>query len=187
MTQVTRSDKRGFVAEPRRGCNHRVSPPKVTPPTRTHPTPDEFALSPALRARMLGTGLTAIGVVLAVGVLVTWLTGLPTAVVTGLVVLALIGVLTLGLLLGVRRWVLRLDEEGYRVRALRSAEARSARWTDVLDLQARTVNGNRCVVLRLRDGRTTTIPVDVLEGESTTLTDALSAHLDRGHGYRRLR
>jgi len=159
----------------------------VTPPAPTRPTPDEFALSPALRARMLGTGLTAIGVVLALGVLVTWLTGLPTAVITGLVVLALIGVITLGLLLGVRRWVLRLDEEGYRVRALRSAEARSARWTDVLDLQARTVNGNRCVVLRLRDGRTTTIPVDVLEGDSTTLTDALSAHLDRGHGYRRLR
>jgi hypothetical protein len=31
------------------------------------------------------------------------------------------------------------------------------------------------------------IPVDVLEGDPTTLTDALSARLDRGHGYRRLR
>ena len=144
-------------------------------------------MAPALRARMLGTGLTALGVVVAVGVVVTWLTGLSPAVITGLVVLALAGVVTLGLLLGVRRWVLRLDDEGYRVRALRSAQARSARWTDVLDLQARTVSGNRCVVLRLRDGRTTTIPVDVLEGDATALTDALSAHLDRGHGYRRLR
>ena len=169
------------------GVITRVSHPQETPPAPAHPTPDEFALSPALRARMLGTGLTAIGVVVAVGVVVTWLTGLPSAVVTGLVVLALVGVVTLGLLLGVRRWVLRLDDEGYRVRALRSAQARSARWTDVLDLQARTMNGNRCVVLRLRDGRTTTIPVDVLEGDSTALTDALSAHLDRGHGYRRLR
>ena len=102
-------------------------------------------------------------------------------------VLAAVGVVALGLLLGLRHWVLRLDEHGYRVRALRSAEARSARWTDVLDLQAATLHGQRCVVLRLRDGRTTTLPVDVLEGDATSLTEALSAHLDRGHGYRRLR
>jgi hypothetical protein len=164
-----------------------VSHPQETPPAPARRTPDEFALAPALRARMLGAGLTAIGVVVVVAVLLTWLTGLPAAVVTGLVVLAVVGVAALGLLLGVRRWVLRLDEHGYRVRGIRSAEARSARWTDVLDLQARTMNGNRCVVLRLRDGRTTVIPVDVLEGGATTLTDALSARLDRGHGYRRLR
>ena len=164
-----------------------MSRPAQTPPAPARETPDEFALAPALRARLLGTGLTAIGVVVAVGVLVTWLTGAATGVVTGLVVLALVGVVTLGLLLGVRRWVLRLDEQGYRVRALRSAQARSARWSDVLDLQARTVDGNRCVVLRLRDGRTTPLPVDVLEGDATTLTDALTARLDRSHGYRRLR
>jgi hypothetical protein len=57
----------------------------------------------------------------------------------------------------------------------------------VLDLQTTVVGGARCVVLRLRDGRTTTLPVDVLEGDPTALTEDLSAHLDRGHGYRRLR
>ena len=101
--------------------------------------------------------------------------------------LALVGVVTLGLLVGVRHWVLRLDETGYRVRALRTAEARSARWTDVLDLQTRTMSGARCVVLRLRDGRTTALPVDVIEGDPAALTETLTAHLDRGHGYRRLR
>jgi hypothetical protein len=147
----------------------------------------DFALAPALRARMLGTGLVAIGVAVLLGVLVTWLAGLSTAFVSGLVALALVGVLVLGVLVGVRHWVVRLDEHGYRVRGLRSAQARTARWTDVLDLQASTVSGHRCVVLRLRDGRTTTLPVDVIEGGSTTLTQALSDHLDRGHGYRRLR
>ncbi len=159
-----------------------------TDPTAT-PTPSgptEFALAATIRARLLGTGLTALGTVVVVAVLVGWLVGLPTAVVSGLVVLAALCVLTLGLLVGLRHWVLRLDEHGYRVRGLRSAQARSARWTDVLDLQATTVGGHRCVVLRLRDGRTTTLPVDALEGTSTTLVDALSAHLDRGHGYRRL-
>ncbi len=167
---------------PLRGCNRSVTDPV----TRTPADPVDFALAPALRARALGTGLVAIGVVIALGVLLTWLADLPGAIVSGLVVLALVGVVTLGLLVGVRHWVLRLDETGYRVRVLRT-EARSARWTDVLDLQAGTVSGVRCLVLRLRDGRTTALPVDALEGDAASLTEALTQHLDRGHGYRRLR
>ncbi len=147
----------------------------------------DFALAPSLRFRLFGTGLFAIGTVVVLGAVLAWLTQLPSSIVSGLVVLALAGVLVLGLLLGVRRWVVRLDEHGYRVRGLRSAEARSARWTDVLDVQATTVSGHRCVVLRLRDGRTTTLPADVIEGGATKLAETLSAHLDRGHGYRRLR
>jgi hypothetical protein len=149
--------------------------------------PVDFALAPGLRARLLGTGLVAIGTVVVLGVLLGWLVGLPSAVVAGLLFLALVGVLTLGLLVGVRHWVLRLDADGYRVRVLRSAQARSARWSDVLDLQATTETGRRSVVLRLRDGRTTTLPVDLLEGDPAALTQALADHLDRGHGYRRLR
>ncbi len=147
----------------------------------------DFALAPALRARLLGTGLVAIGTVVVLGVLLAWLADLPTALVSGVVALALVGVVVLGLLLGIRHWVLRLDEHGYRVRVLRTAEARSARWTDVLDLNATTLAGQRCVVLRLRDGRTTALPVAVIEGGSTRLVKAISEHLDRGHGYRRLR
>ncbi|MCW2846954.1 MAG: hypothetical protein JWR90_928 [Marmoricola sp.] len=155
-----------------------------TPPSVSGPV--EFAMAPALRARLLGTGLVTVGAVVVGGVLVTWVTGLPTAFVVGLLALAAIGVVTLGVLVGVRHWVLRLDADGYRVRVLRP-EARSARWSDVLDLQASTQNGNRCVVLRLRDGRTTTLPVDLFEGTAARLTEALTEHLDRGHGYRRLR
>ena len=149
--------------------------------------PVDFALAPALRVRLLGTGLVAIGVVVALGVLVTWLADLPSAIASSLVVLAAVGVVLLGLLVGLRHWVVRLDETGYRVRVLRTAEARSARWADVLDLQTGTVQGSRSVVLRLRDGRTTALPVDALEGGATGLTEALTSHLDRGHGYRRLR
>ena len=113
--------------------------------------------------------------------LVTWLAGLPSAVVTGLVALAVVGVVALGLLVGVRHWVLRLDDARLPgPGAALGRRRRSARWTDVLDLQATTVAGQRCVVLRLRDGRTTTLPVDVIEGGPTALTEALTDHLDRG-------
>jgi len=164
-----------------------VSTPPTQPPRPSIESPATFSLAPAIRARLLGTGLVAIGTVVLIGMLLTWLADLPSAVVSGLVVLAVVGVVALALLVGRRHWVLRLDEHGYRVRGLRSAEVRSARWTDVLDLQATTVAGHRCVVLRLRDGRTTTLPVDAIEGSSTTLTQTLTEHLDRGHGYRRLR
>ncbi len=159
----------------------------MTSPSAARDDTVDFALAPALRMRVLGTGLVALGAVVCLGAVAGWLLGLSAAVVSGLVVLAVIGTVVLGFLVGIRHWVLRLDAHGYRVRGLRSAQARSARWTDVLDLQATTVRGSRCVTLRLRDGRTTTLPVDVLEGDVATLTSELSAHLDRGHGYRRLR
>jgi len=162
-------------------------PDPDSPPSTTPAGPVDFALAPALRLRLLGSGLVAIGLVVALGVLVTWVTDLPTAFVSGLVVLGAIGAVALGLLVGVRHWVLRLDDTGYRVRVLRTAEARSARWTDVLDLQTGTVSGTSCLVLRLRDGRTTALPVDAIEGDPVALTEALTTHLDRGHGYRRLR
>ena len=157
-----------------------------TDPQRKPGSRVDFALAPALRARLLGTGIIAVGVVIVIGVLVTWLTSLSAAYGSGLVVLAVVGVLALGLLVGVRHWVLRLDADGYRVRVLRP-EARSARWGDVLDLQASSQDGHRCVVLRLRDGRTTTLPVDLFEGTPARLSEVLTEHLDRGHGYRRLR
>lgn len=162
-------------------------PPAPQTPPQPPSGPVELALAPALRARLLGTGLVAIGAVVLLAMLVGWLTDVPTGAVGGVLVLALVGVVTLGLLVGVRHWVVRLDETGYRVRVLRTAEAKSARWTDVLDLQTAQVSGTRCLVLRLRDGRTTALPVDAIEGGSTALAEALTAHLDRGHGYRRLR
>jgi len=73
--------------------------------------------------------------------------------------------------------VLRLDDEGYRVRVLRP-EARAARWSDVLDLQAINSGPTRQLVLRLRDGRTTVLPVDVVEGGPVQLTELLTGHLD---------
>ena len=165
---------------PLRGCNRPVPDP-VSPPPASPAGPVDFALAPALRLRLLGSGLVALGV------LVTWVTDLPTAFVSGLVVLGGVGAVALGVLVGLRHWVLRLDDTGYRVRVLRTAEARSARWTDVLDLQTATVSGTRCLVLRLRDGRTTALPVDAIEGDPVALTEALTTHLDRGHGYRRMR
>ena len=125
--------------------------------------------------RMTGVGLVAAlslpEAVLSAGLLV--------AVVLCLVVLAGLAALR-------RRDVVRLDETGYRVRYVRGAGVRQAPWKDVEDVTAPTVEGQRCVVLRLRDGRTTTMPVDVLAGSADAFVRDLQQHLNRGHGYRRL-
>ena len=123
---------------PLRRCNRPVPDSGHQP--RTGPV--DFALAPALRVRLLGTGLVAIGLVVALGVLVTWSPTCPrrsspasscsprsawcrsacwSAYATG---------------------CCASTTTGYRVRVLRTAEARSARWTDVLDLQAGTVSGH---------------------------------------------
>ncbi|WP_051706196.1 hypothetical protein [Nocardioides aequoreus] len=153
----------------------------------SHRLPVLRPLAPALRARLLGAGLVVVAALVLLSVLATWLLSLPGAVVTVTVILAAVALGVLLALLLPRHWVVRLDEDGYRVRLLRSARARSARWSEVLDVQAGTVDGVRCTTLRLRDGRSTTLPVDALAGDPTELTSLIAEQLDRTHGYRRLR
>jgi hypothetical protein len=138
--------------------------------------------------RLVGLALAGVGVlvllltVLAVTVVRRDVGG--TGVVVGLAVALVVGLCALAV---VRRTVVvRLDDRGYQVRLVRGAGVQRAGWTEVDDVAATTVAGDRCVVLRLRDGRTTTIPVDVLAGSSDDFVRDLQRHLNRGHGYRPL-
>lgn len=135
---------------------------------------------------MLGVLLVGLGVVVVLLTLAVWLVDLPTWVLSAGVLLGAVAVLAAAVLLTRRTTVVRLDETGYRVRLVRGAGATEARWTDVEDVVTATVSGERCVVLRLRDGRTTTIPVRMLEGDPDGFVRDLREHLDRGHGYRRI-
>lgn len=140
-------------------------------------TVQSFGLAPALRARLMGSALVGLGVLLLVVTVLVYLSGLPLDVLTVVVVLAVVGVFALGAAL-VRRWyVVRLDDVGYTVRFVRGAGVRAARWDDVQDVVTATVAGARCVVVRLRDGRSTTIPVDLIEGDSEEFVRAVGRRL----------
>jgi len=142
----------------------------------------EFGLAPQLRARLMGTGLLALGALLALASLLVALLGLPPDIVIGLAVLVVIAIFVLGSVL-VRRWfVVRVDDTGYRVRFVRGAGVRAARWADVEDVQTQTLAGSRCVVLRLRDGRQTTVPVDLIEGDRDAFVRELQDRLELAHG-----
>jgi hypothetical protein len=146
----------------------------------------EYRLAPAVRLQMLGSALVLPGVLVLLAALAVLVLGLPGAVLGVTLVVALVLVLGLGVV-AVRRWpVVILDDHGYRLRVLRSAGVRQAAWRDVEDLVTATLRGQDCAVLRLRDGRTTTIPVRLLDTDPDAFVRAVSAYLDRGRGYRRL-
>lgn len=146
----------------------------------------DYRFSQALLVRMMGALLVAVGALVAlIAGLVAWL-DLPGATLTVAVVVAVVLVVATGVFLTRLTALVRFDDEGYRVRWLRGAGVRQARWKDVEDAVTAVVSGHDCLVLRLRDGRTTTIPVGVLDATPAVLVDDLRSRLDKGHGYRRL-
>lgn len=147
----------------------------------------DYRFATPILIRSLGTLLALVGLaLLVVGVLVSAL-DLSSAVLTTAVVTAVVLVVAGGFLATRVGPLVHFDEAGYRVRWLRGAGVTQARWREVEDVVTASVAGHDCVVLRLRDGRTTTIPVKVLDASPATFIEDLSGRLDQGHGYRRLR
>lgn len=170
------------------GGDRRV--PVLLPPDAVglnHGVPTDYRFSTALLVRSLGALLALVGLlVLATGLLVAVL-DLPVAVLTVVVVIAVLVVVVAGFLATRVRSLVHFDEAGYQVRWLRGAGVKQARWREVEDVVTATISGHDCVVLRLRDGRTTTIPVKVLDASPVAFVEELRGRLDKGHGYRRLR
>lgn len=69
---------------------------------------------------------------------------------------------------------------------VRGAGATEASWPDVQDAVEAVPRGIACLLLRSRDGRTTTIPVEALATDRELFIHDVQEHLQRGHGLRRL-
>lgn len=139
---------------------------------------DDFSLAPGVRMRMIGLLLVGFALVVLVlsglGLLLTW----SPRVLFGTLGVSLAAVLVLALLLVRPRWVVRLDADGYRVRGMRSAGVRQARWSEVEDLRAVTLRGTPCLAVRLRDGRTSTLPAGLLAGGPDAVANRMREHLE---------
>ncbi len=134
--------------------------------------------------RLMGVGIVVLGLLVLVLAALVGLLSLPGAVLTMGVVLALVAVVVLGLVARRRAVVVHFDDAGYRIRHVRGVGVRQAHWKQVEDVSAATVAGERCVLMRLKDGRTSTVPVGVLAARSEDFVADLQRHLNRGHGYR---
>jgi hypothetical protein len=149
--------------------------------------PSDYRFAQPLVVRFLGLVLVGLGLLTVAAVLLAAALHLSAAVVTAVVVVVVAAVVLAGFVLSRRTPLVHLDEAGYRIRLLRGAGVTAARWRDVEDVVTATVRGHDCVVLRLRDGRTTTVPVAVLDAPRQVFVQDLRTHLDAGHGYRRIR
>jgi hypothetical protein len=144
-----------------------------------------YRLAPTVAARLVGLLLVALAVLVLVATLLVAVLGGPPALLLVIAVLAVGAVVALVVLLRQVRVVL-LDEDGYRVRMVRGAGVRAARWGDVAEVVAASPKGVDCVVLRLTDGRTTSIPVDAVAAPREEFVADLRSHLRRGEGLRPL-
>lgn len=148
------------------------------------PPVSDYRLPAILVARMVGAALVALALLLLGSTVVVALSGWSPDV---LVVAVLVGVVALGALawwLRHRAYVVRLDAEGYRVGLVRGVGVRSAPWTAVTDAATTTVDGMALLVLSLRDGTTTTVPVSAMEGDRDDFVRELQRRLQVGHGVR---
>ena len=142
----------------------------------------DYRLSPALGARLLGSALVGLAVLVFAVTLMAAALELSPVFVAVVGAVGLVAVLVVGYLLTRRAYVVRLAEDGYRVRMVRGAGVRAARWLEVEDAVTASPHGVDCVVLRLRDGRTTTIPVQVLAADREEFARDVRAHLEGSSG-----
>ena len=142
-------------------------------------------LAPAVAARLLGVVLCAVAVLILLSTLAIAVLDLHTLFL--LVPVALTIAVLVGSWWAWRRkgWLVRFTDEGYRVQWVRGVGAPSGRWKDVEDAVTTTVADAPVVVLRLRDGRTTTIPVQMLAVDREAFVRDVQEHLQRGHGLRK--
>jgi hypothetical protein len=146
------------------------------------PMSSDYRLAPALGARLLGAALVGLAVLVFVVTLLAALLQLSALFVAVVAAVGLLAVLVGGHLLTRRAYVVRLSEGGYQVRMVRGAGVREARWMEVEDVVAASPRGVDCLVLRLRDGRTTTIPVQVLAADQEEFARDVREHLERSSG-----
>lgn len=143
-----------------------------------------YRLARPLAARLVGATLVAAALAVMVVTLVVVLLNASPGVLLGLALLV-VG-LAVGAAVAVRGWsILTLDDQGYHVR-WRASGVRAASWQDVDDAAATYAGDEPVVVLQLRDGRRTVLPVRLLDVDREDLVRTLQDHLQRGHGIRRL-
>lgn len=130
-------------------------------------TPDTtYRLAPALAVRLVGRSLVTLAVVVAVLTAVGVLTGAGWVVPGGAALLGLALVAAWAWYLSRPAWAVRLSTQGYAVRLLRGVGVTAASWTQVEEVVASSPAGTPCVVVRLRDGRSTRLPMPALAADA---------------------
>jgi hypothetical protein len=150
------------------------------------PVTSDYRLAPAVAARLMGTTLVVIALLVFAATAAVAFLDLHTVVLLVPVVLGVGVLVAAAVVLQRRGWVVRMTDQGYRVQWVRGVGVAAARWKDVEDAVTTTLRGAPCVVLRLRNGGTTTIPVQMLAIDREQFVRELQQRLRDGQGLRPL-
>lgn len=145
-----------------------------------------YRLAPAVIARFLGLAFVAAAVLVFAATIVVAVASLSWLALVVVVVVAALGIAGLAGWLTRAAYVVAAGPEGYRVRFVRGAGATQARWRDVQDAVATTSHGYQVLLLRLRDGRSTAIPVSLLRIDKEEFVRVMQRHLQAGQNVRPL-
>jgi hypothetical protein len=140
-----------------------------------------YRLAPALGARLVGRSLVSLAVVVVVATVV------GVAIGAGWLLAGWVTLVGLALVAGwawylVRRaWAVRLTPEGYAVRLLGGIGVAAASWSQVDEVLAASPGGRPCLVLRLDDGRMTTLPMAALAGDADAVAHDVRRRVRDAH------
>lgn len=180
MTQVTIRGQADAVSRHAFGDND------VVPAASPVPEVTYYRLSNALAVRFVGAAVIGLAVLVFAATAVVGLTGIGFGWLVLILAVGLAAVLALGWWLRNKAYVVRCSPSGYSVRLVRGAGVREARWVDVAEAVAAKPHGVPCLVLKLKDGRTTTIPVTILAIDREQFVREMQRHLGAGQGIRPL-
>lgn len=176
MTLIRPPNKGGRATNSGVLFNHPMTAPDVL----------DYRLAPLVVARIVGSYLVALALLVFAATVAVAAAGWSGDVLVVLLAAGVGGVVALGWWLRTRAYVVRFEADGYRLGVVRGAGVRRARWVDVTDAAATTAGGAPCLELRLRDGGASAIPVAALAVDREQFVRELRERLQRGHGLRPL-
>lgn len=142
--------------------------------------PTYYRLAPLVAARVLGVALVALAAVIVVVTVVVFATGTGYGWILLPLVVGVVAVLGLGWWLRRGAYVVRCTGQGYSVRLVRGAGVREARWADVQEAVTASPHGTPLLVLRLKSGGATQIPVAILAVDREQFVREMQRHLSSG-------
>jgi hypothetical protein len=141
--------------------------------------PVDYRMAPLVVARFVGAYLIVFAALILASTIAVAVAGLGPDLLVVLLAVGLLGLAGLAWWLRTRVSGVRLTASGYQVRLVRGAGAKEAKWTEVEDAVATQPQDVPCVVLRLKDGRSTTIPVQLLAADKDDFARDVRDHLQR--------
>ena len=140
----------------------------------------DYRLAPSVAVRIVGAVLVTVAVLVLLSTVLVAALDLHTVVLLVPVILGIGVIAVVGTLWTRRGWLVRTTADGYRVQWVRGVGTAAARWSDVEDVVTATIKDTPVVVLRLADGRSSTIPVQLLAMDREDFVRALQQHLAHG-------